>query len=160
MFARFSRALTVAAALTVAIAVTGRVVSASILYPGDSLNCSGDVAYSNDSAYSLSCAYANATLDYELIWTGGPYGGWLSGVDTYDISTNHYGSHTNQNGAVGSDGFAQMQSDGNFVLYTGSDVARWATNTSGYGSSAFLNLQDDGNLVVYYDTNVPIWSLE
>jgi hypothetical protein len=160
MFAKFSRAIAVASVLAFAIAATGRVVSATALYPGDSFNCNGDVRYSDNSSYSLSCIYETSTLGYEVVWTGGVYSGWFSGGDTYDIGPGHYGSHSNQNGYVGSDGFAQMQSDGNFVLYTGGDVARWATNTSGYGSSAFLNLQNDGNLVVYYNTNVPIWSIE
>lgn len=49
--------------------------------------------------------------------------------------------------------FAVMQSDGNFVLYHGSDPsaqgpAFWASNTSGQGQ-CFAAMQTDGNFVLY-----------
>ncbi|MFJ5229193.1 LysM peptidoglycan-binding domain-containing protein [Kitasatospora sp. NPDC088391] len=42
---------------------------------------------------------------------------------------------------------AQMQDDGNFVLYSGSGEALWSTGTDG-NADAYLRLNDDGNAVV------------
>lgn len=41
-----------------------------------------------------------------------------------------------------------MQGDGNFVLYTASNVPLFHTRTNGR-AGAYLAVQDDGNLVVY-----------
>jgi hypothetical protein len=41
-----------------------------------------------------------------------------------------------------------MQGDGNFVVYDGSFVAKWQSNTAG-AAGAFLVVQDDGNVVIY-----------
>lgn len=68
-------------------------------------------------------------------------------------------SHVDQWGNGDTGNYLSMQTDGNLVLYNGSNTAIWEANTDGYGSSAFLSAQDDGNLVVYYNTNVPIWAL-
>jgi hypothetical protein len=43
---------------------------------------------------------------------------------------------------------AVMQTDGNFVVYSASNVPFWATATNGF-PGASITLQDDGNLVVY-----------
>ena len=43
---------------------------------------------------------------------------------------------------------AVMQYDGNFVLYTANNVARWHTGTD-FKPANHLLLQDDGNLVIY-----------
>lgn len=48
-----------------------------------------------------------------------------------------------------------MQTDGNCVMYVGTDAA-WATNTSG-NPGAYLAVQNDGNLVVYSATGTALW---
>jgi hypothetical protein len=48
-----------------------------------------------------------------------------------------------------------MQTDGNFVLYTGSH-ALWQSGTAGRGGS-FVAMQTDGNLVVYDTASHPLW---
>jgi hypothetical protein len=52
-------------------------------------------------------------------------------------------------GSAGNIVHAQMQSDGNFVLYSGYNppVAVWATNTANH-PGAVLHIRDDGNLVI------------
>ncbi|MDO8592013.1 MAG: S8 family serine peptidase [bacterium] len=50
-----------------------------------------------------------------------------------------------------------MQSDGNLVIYDGSNRPLWATNTAG-SPDARLALQADGNLVVYSSANVVLWA--
>lgn len=51
---------------------------------------------------------------------------------------------------------ATMQSDGNFVVYSGS-TALWSTGTYGH-SGAYVKMQSDGNLVVYSSGNQPLWA--
>jgi hypothetical protein len=54
---------------------------------------------------------------------------------------------------------AIMQTDGNFVIYTGNKQATWATGTNGKGSSPYrLAIQADGNLVVYASATVT-WAI-
>lgn len=45
---------------------------------------------------------------------------------------------------------ACMQTDGNFVLYTATGSAVWATGTS-YNFGAFLEMQSDGELVIWHN---------
>ncbi|MFD0532324.1 hypothetical protein ACFQ1I_46420 [Kitasatospora arboriphila] len=52
--------------------------------------------------------------------------------------------------------YAQMQYDGNFVVYDGNTPV-WASNTAGF-PEARLVLQDDGNLVIYSGSGQPVWS--
>jgi hypothetical protein len=59
--------------------------------------------------------------------------------------------------SVWNPGRAEMQSDGNFVVYNGSGDVRFSTATYGY-SGAHLFLQTDGNLVVYSTSWQPLWS--
>ena len=49
-----------------------------------------------------------------------------------------------------------MQTDGNFVVYTGANQAVWASGTQGNPGSYVL-IQNDGNLVVYKG-NQPLWN--
>lgn len=63
---------------------------------------------------------------------------------------------TNTGGRGGT--HAEMQPDGNFVLYTAANVPVWDTHSYGHGG-AYLAMQDDGNLVVQYGTNA-VWSSE
>ena len=72
----------------------------------------------------------------------------------YDL-TNHnalWGSMTNGKGGVR----ANMQPDGNFVVYTSNYHPLWASGTD-KNPGAFLAVQDDGNVVVYIGTH-PLWS--
>jgi hypothetical protein len=50
---------------------------------------------------------------------------------------------------VGARTTADMQEDGNFVIYSSSGTALWSTHTQGH-RDAYLCFQDDGNLVVYW----------
>jgi hypothetical protein len=52
---------------------------------------------------------------------------------------------------------ADMQQDGNLVLYTASNIPAWASNTDGH-SGARLVLQDDRNLVIYDANDRPVWA--
>ena len=58
--------------------------------------------------------------------------------------------------------FAQMQADGNFVLYRndigGGYTPLWHTNSHGNPGS-HLAVQDDGNVVVYSPTCQALWSM-
>ncbi|MDE0884179.1 MAG: hypothetical protein OSB70_01460 [Myxococcota bacterium] len=58
---------------------------------------------------------------------------------------------------LGSDCSAKFQADGNFVVYSGSETALWASGTSGT-TGGILSLQEDGNLVVYNGVGQPLWS--
>ena len=52
-----------------------------------------------------------------------------------------------------------MQSDGNLVLYDGSNKALWSSNTNSKGVKPFrLVMQKDRNLVIYDGYNKPIWA--
>lgn len=54
--------------------------------------------------------------------------------------------------------FAQMQPDGNFVVYTAAGVPIWSTNTTGLGAD-WAVMQADGNFVLYNSmTGKAIWS--
>lgn len=58
-------------------------------------------------------------------------------------------------GGQGSGARAVMQADGNLVVYNGS-TAKWSSSTGGFDAS-ILKIQDDGNLVIY-DAGRAIWS--
>ncbi|KAK3261848.1 hypothetical protein CYMTET_29270 [Cymbomonas tetramitiformis] len=49
-----------------------------------------------------------------------------------------------------------MQSDGNLVLYTSSNAAAWASDSS--TASSYLKVQTDGNLVIYSSSDSSIWA--
>lgn len=73
----------------------------------------------------------------------------------YDLASGHaalWGSMTNGKGGVRAD----MQSDGNFVVYNANHNPLWASGTDKH-PGAFLAVQDDGNVVVYAGTQ-PLWS--
>lgn len=71
----------------------------------------------------------------------------------------HYGNHDEQTSSAGSDGYAVMQGDANFVLYTSGNSPVWVSNSNGGYTDPFLNLQSDGNMVIYYYGSIPLWSL-
>ena len=113
-------------------------------------------------------------------WAGGYVGdtgngGTVLGVGDYMYSSNHayflvmqgdgnlvlYHRAAQGNvalwssGAQGGGAFAQMQYDGNLVVYNGG-VAKWSSNTADFPSST-LRVQDDGNLVIY-NAGHAVWS--
>lgn len=51
-----------------------------------------------------------------------------------------------------------MQTDGNLVEYTSSNVPVWASNTAGNGPGSRLAMQSDGNLVLYTSSGSPVWA--
>jgi hypothetical protein len=51
---------------------------------------------------------------------------------------------------------AEMQTDGNFVLYHVNNAPAWASNTN-VAPGSFVVIQNDGNLVIYRP-NFPIWA--
>jgi hypothetical protein len=54
--------------------------------------------------------------------------------------------------------FAQMQSDGNFVVYTNGGKALWSTNTTGLGAN-WAVMQSDGNFALYNkEQGRAVWS--
>lgn len=53
---------------------------------------------------------------------------------------------------------AVLQEDGNFVLYTASNKALWATGTDGNGPASRLELWNDGNLVLLNSNGQAVWS--
>jgi hypothetical protein len=121
----------------------------------DNCQCGGDyqalmaggILYPNDSITSENGAY---TLIYQddgnlvLYENSGPTPIWASG--TVDDNP----------------GVAQMQYDGNFVVYDGDNTPVWASDTSGYdGYPITTVVLDDGNLVVYDSIDDPppvLWS--
>ena len=58
---------------------------------------------------------------------------------------------------VGSGAYAEMQTDGNFVVYNWNNNPVFATGSNRVAPD-YLNVQNDGNLVVYDYTNVPQWA--
>lgn len=52
---------------------------------------------------------------------------------------------------------AEMQGDGNFVLYSNAGCPIWFSDTNGH-DGAHLALQDDGHVVVYGPTGAPLWA--
>ena len=143
-------------------AATGATVHAS-LFPGDSIthnNC--DYSPSGTKAlcmHTYSFSFGDA-LDFNNggSWCGGAYSGWYSIFDG-SYSCGGRGSHSSQVVGASATGEADMQSDGNFVLYSApSGSSRWSTNTGGHTNNPEIDPQDDGNLVVY-ENGTPIWSL-
>lgn len=60
-------------------------------------------------------------------------------------------------GTSGSSYYAQLQADGNFVVYTASDVPVWASGSSGNPGS-YLSIQNDGNMNILNQTGQAVWS--
>jgi predicted alpha-1,2-mannosidase len=54
---------------------------------------------------------------------------------------------------------ADMQADGNFVLYNEANQGAWASGSWGAGRvNPYLEMQDDGNLVIYHNGTAPLWA--
>ncbi len=58
---------------------------------------------------------------------------------------------------IGGPGRAEMQHDGNFVVYNSQGVAVWASATDG-NSGAYLSVHNDGRLIVYSASGAVLWS--
>ena len=54
-------------------------------------------------------------------------------------------------------GYAEMQVDGNFVVYTAGGAPLWASNTSGQ-LNARLVIHNDGNAVIYTSSGLSTWA--
>lgn len=64
--------------------------------------------------------------------------------------------HSNTYGT--SPGRAEMQGDGNLIVYDASGAWKWQSGTNG-NNGAFLSVQSDGNMVVYSSyVNSPLWA--
>lgn len=86
---------------------------------------------------------------------------WTSALDAYYAYSfpyhyNGIGYHNNQ-WATGSNGWAILQVDGNFVLYSDDDTPLWATVTDGSGDH--VSLDSGGNLIVYDQYGQAVWSI-
>ncbi len=133
-----------------------------VLWDGQSLAGDGTLT-SNEGLYRLT--FERIFNDYaQENWSvltvrqvGTPYVLWWS-IDDGAYPTG-LGSHMNQTStaALGC-GSADMQGDGNFVLYHCNGLNPvWHTSTSS-NAGAYLTMQDDSNLVIYTSSNVAIWS--
>ena len=60
-------------------------------------------------------------------------------------------------GTGGTANVADMQMDGNFVVYNSAGSPLWNSSTAGNPAS-YLALQSDGNLVLYDASSAPIWA--
>jgi hypothetical protein len=80
--------------------------------------------------------------DGNLVLYFTPFGTWASPI---------WASNTAGNPGA----WATMQGDGNFVVYSASNKALWATGTNPNGSH--LSVQTDGNLVVYDASGKALW---
>ena len=56
-----------------------------------------------------------------------------------------------------SPGYAEMQNDGNFVVYASDGSPRWASGTHG-ALNARLVVHDDGNVAIYNASGAQIWA--
>jgi hypothetical protein len=124
------------------------------LLPGQSLGA-GDSLYSATRAFRLTLQGSYGQLALEVLddrtlprdSLDGQYTVMLQLPELSDISSGEF-AH------------ADMQEDGNFVLYEegGTANAMWDSQTFG-NPGAFLRCQDDGNLVVYEATgSIPLWA--
>jgi hypothetical protein len=139
---------------------------AAVLYH-DSYLYANDALYSGTGLYKLTVnveAYGDPFEDHLILgvwgyWANQWHEMWTSWADPwYYYGGTPLGMHSGHSGDVDVNGYALMQADGNFVLYTSSGTPCWQTFTDG-NPGAYLNMQDDGNLVVYSSSAVPLWAL-
>jgi hypothetical protein len=55
-----------------------------------------------------------------------------------------------------SPGYAEMQNDGNFVVYASDGTPRWASGTTAL--NARLVVHNDGNVAIYSASNLQMWT--
>ncbi len=96
-----------------------------ILYPGSQLK-SGQSISSGNGTYKL------------IMQTDGNF-------VLYDVPA---GRALWNSGTFGNGNRAELQNDGNLVVYNNANIAMWNSGTSGKASS-YLAIQDDGNMVIY-----------
>ena len=128
----------------------------------DSPFTAGNTLSGSDCVYSSSgliklCLRPDWTMLYlEYLGPGEEYTIWESLFDgSWPYGT---GTHTSQT-STPSDGHANMQYDGNFVvLPVEENYTVWSTVTND-NSGAYLAVEDDGNFLIYSQYDVPLWSL-
>jgi hypothetical protein len=145
--------------LVLALASSEQAIQAG-LTPGQSLT-NGQCTYSPSGNYRL--CLTNGELHSTMKdWCWYTFYNWSSPQDgTYDsiCGSPGLGTHANQSASGTVNATADMQGDGNFVLYTGSGgSAVWQSNTAASPSTSSVEIQDDGNLVVYHNGS-PVWSV-
>jgi len=74
----------------------------------------------------------------------GPNPIWATG--TWNLPTDRRPTH------------ADMQADGNFVLYNDAMQPAWAAGVFGSFGNPYLEVQSDSNLVIYHNGRTPIWA--
>lgn len=124
----------------------------------------GDTLRSGDDCTELSFHFADGYYNrLDLRGSGGGCGDshWDSYSD-FDWQSYGAGFHSSAREPRGIRAArAQMQHDGNFVIYDLADgfpQPVWATNTDG-NPGAYLNVQGDGNMVIYSAGGAVLWSL-
>ena len=134
---------------------TGTAATGDTIYVGQSLSVptpSGAGQVDSQPIRSANGAY-QLTLYLNTNASGGGAGGLELDESAVDVS----GALWTHTGPLTSQAYAEMQTDGNFVLYTKPGVALWSTHTAGSGTNNRLALRNDGNLVMYTDTGRVVW---
>jgi chitinase len=54
--------------------------------------------------------------------------------------------------------YAELQTDGNFVLYNDARQPVWGAGIFGSFVNPYLEVQNDGNLVIYHNGRTPLWA--
>jgi hypothetical protein len=130
------------------------------MHPGDAIRV-GQCEYSPSGTKTLCFGVTNGWYGLATTYVYCSFNVWTSRFDGWNAANLPCaagGTHTDQWADGTSSASAEMQSDGNFVLYTapgGTPV--WATSTFNTNNPSF-EVQDDGNLVIYAG-GVPIWSV-
>ena len=120
-------------------------------------------AQGDDYQAGLATRNAGRGTPWLSFWTvSGPQNGGCAGSSTFPnvpstpgvLGTN---SALWQGQQIRTGSFhADMQYDGNFVVYNGS-TPLWSSNTVGKGGNRVV-MQGDGNLVIYKPDNTPVWA--
>lgn len=151
------------------------------------VNASGDVLWSTDTS-GIGCANLVMQDDGNLVLYDHTKAAWASGtvdskLDTHDeltagqriFSSNEQYALTMQSdgnlvlagptgvlwssGTSGAGNFAELRSDGNFVVVDSGGQDAWLTHTDTSADAGdHVDLQDDGNLVVYSSGGTAVWS--
>lgn len=125
-------------------------------FTGGSTLSGSDCVYS-PSSYARLCIGPQYSIVYlEWIGPGCPYTIWeTNGDSSWPYGT---GTHIGQT-SFPSDGHANMQYDGNFVVLPADESSTlWSSVTDG-NSGAYASVEDDGNFVIYSANGAPLWSV-
>jgi hypothetical protein len=120
----------------------------------------GNSWYSPTGAFRLTLQASDGNVVLQALDDSTlPYGWWQQGQQLSPAALTWvpiWATGTNNKSVTEAD----MQVDGNFVVYSG-PTAVFATNTNGC-QNAFLRIQDDGNAVIYFNwPNIgvlPVWA--